>query len=158
MTDTELRLGEMYTDRYTGISGSAMGIWAYLNGCFMVTLQPKGPDEKGEPIKSLHAFDTYLDDAEGNPVMRPQVMADRAAEILGRRFRDMISGLEGAADTVHFMLNGTEQVGLQPRAKDGIELPRGWAIDAGQLEEIIAPVPVQTKATRGGPSVASPRQ
>lgn len=154
----ELTLGESYTDRYTGVTGFAMGIWAYLNGCFMVTLQPKGTDEKGEPVKTLHTFDTYLDDAGGNPVIRPQVLADRAAEILGRQFRDTISGLEGRAETAHFLLNGTEQVGLQPRSKDASELPRSWAIDAGQLEEIIAPVPVKTNARRGGPTVVSPRQ
>jgi hypothetical protein len=145
----ELVLGERYTDRYSETSGVALEINAFINGCFLVGLQPK-PDENGKRSKLDHTFDTYLDDDAGNPVTAPQAFVDRSKEILGKKYRDSISGLEGTATSVRFVLNGTEQIGIQPRG-DGKEHPNCWSMDSAGLEEV-ASTPVPAAPRIGGPS------
>lgn len=151
----ELVLGEKYTDRYSGVTGTALEIWAHINGCFNVGLQPF-IDSDGKPQKMHYAFDTWLDDELGNPVARSEAVADRAKEILGNRYRDSHTRLEGIAESVRFIENGTEQISIQP-AGDGKEIPKAWAIDSAQLEEIRPPQPVAAAPRVGGASVAARR-
>lgn len=154
----ELVLGEKYTDRYTGTTGTALEMWAYLNGCFLVCLT----FVKDGEAKHEYSFDTYLDEAfDGEAkltvsVRRPDVMATRAAEILGKKYRCTISGFEGTATGVRFILNGTEQISIQPRGTDPAVHPKSLSIDSGQCELIVPPVPVAAAPRVGGPNGQSP--
>lgn len=152
----ELVFGDRYTDRYSRIEGAATEVNAYLNGCFLVGLE-LGADERGDPRKPEYSFDTYLDDAGGQPTCRPAHLAERAKALLGREYRDTMSGLVGRATSVRFLLNGTEQLGLQPQTNDPTKMPDSFSIDSGQCEEIAAPAPVAAAPRTGGPPVRSVR-
>lgn len=152
---TELVLGQTYTDRYKKITGPALEIAASAGGCFLVGIQLP-PKEDGDPGKELYCFDSHLDDEAGNPVRRPDDIARRADEILGKKFRDQASNLTGTATGVRFMENGTEQIAIQPKG-DGKELPKAWNIDSILLEEIPEARPVAAAPRTGAPNSPSPR-
>ncbi len=123
-------------------------------------LQPATVDENGAAAKTVISYDQYLDDANGQPVTRPEWMATRAAGLLGKRFRDQASGFEGTATGVRFMLNGTQQASLQPKATKKSILPKSYAFDLVKLEEITKKgkrQPVLDAPRTGGPDARDPR-
>lgn len=153
----ELVMGERYTDRYSGVSGAAMEIIACLNGCYLVSLDRGLDKDDGEHLKRETTFDTYLDDGDGKPTRCPEAIAARAAEVMGKKYRDTVSGIVGVATSVRFLLNGTEQLGIHPQSSDPTKMPEGWSIDSHQCEEIVPPQPVAAASRIGGPPQRAPR-
>ena len=76
--------------------------------------------------------------------------------ILGSRYRDRVTGLEGIAIGTTKWLTGCDTVGLMPKAQDG-KAPDAYWIDITRAEPIGDPVPgletktVQTAQEPGGP-------
>lgn len=150
----EVEMGKTYKCHYSGIQGPAMEVLASIGGCYQIGLQmPRKED--GDRGKVEYVMDSYLRTLDNNELVAcPQKLKDRAAELIGHRFRDKVSGLEGMCDAVSFLLNGTEQVALQPPVKKkATELPMRYYVDSNHVE-ILDAKPAKdpiAKAPRVGP-------
>ena len=70
--------------------------------------------------------------------------------VLGKTYRDKISGYTGVVDAVTEWLNGCVRYTLSSKDKDGC--PQSFAFDVEQLDEVKDIPSIKTKATpTGGP-------
>ena len=64
---------------------------------------------------------------------------DQYIQMMGHKFRDLVTGYEGIAESVSFDLYGCIQVALRPETvkdKEGPKMPNGQWFDATRLKKI----------------------
>ena len=76
--------------------------------------------------------------------------------MLGKKVRDLVSGLEGTAVSKTEFLNGCVQYGVQPKMKKGGTEINTWNIDEEQLEIISNKKIKIVKKPVGGPTMLRP--
>lgn len=71
---------------------------------------------------------------------------------LGSEAEDIVSGLQGILIAVSLSLNGCVRYGLQPRTKEGHDMPDAYNIDESQLRVMTKHVEPEPQHARGGPT------
>lgn len=78
--------------------------------------------------------------------------------VLGRRYRDRITGFEGVATQRVHHLNGCIQIAIDPGVdKDG-KMQARYNIDETSLVDVETLQPVESGAPRGGETTEAPRE
>jgi len=68
--EKEVKLGEVYTDKITGLKGVAIARIEYLNGCVRVELQPKQVKD-GKPVESTWVDEQQLKNVKSSKTDGP---------------------------------------------------------------------------------------
>ena len=115
------KLGDQVKDEISGLSGIAVGMNYWLNGCIRVGIQPK--TKKGEfTIPETQWADSNQIKVVKSEMMKPKKLAHTLVE-LGDLVKDTITGFSGAAVACSKWLNGTVRIAIQPPMKKGENVP-----------------------------------
>lgn len=105
-----LKLGTVCQDRATGLEGTLTHWIVDMDERTSYIFQPKGLDEKGQPVASLLLVKARLEVCDND-----FEMVDVPFEILGTQVTDKASGFTGMATRFIRHINGCFHVFIQPK-------------------------------------------
>ena len=151
----KVTLGKQYRDRVTGFVGTAVVRYDYFNGRVLYTLAPT-VDEEGKLGKHHSVYGNELLSADGSEVEVPK--PTKHDIVLGKKYRDRITGFVGTATSRSIHVNGCIQIGLDPPVNEKNEIQAGWMFDDDRIMNIeTAEKAVAHPAPRGNANLTSSR-
>jgi hypothetical protein len=149
----EIEMGDIAKDDLTGFTGVVIGRTHWLTNCDRLSLQPRGLDKDGQPLKS-NSFDiTHCTLVSKRAITPSPFKGDMHPELaLGDIARDTITGFEGVIIARARWISACDRLVLQPtKLKDDGQPRENHGFDAANCVLVSKKDPPAPAEKRGGP-------
>lgn len=151
MSKTKLSFGDVAKDKITGFQGVIVARTRFLSNVDRLSIQPRGLDKEGKPIKP-RGFDEgsleFVETTELEPV--PIERAPHPVG-LGDTVKDQVTGLVGVVNAITSWFEGCSILQVQPQGLHEGEPIDPAAFDERKVDVVVRANPTPEPVTTGGP-------